>query len=176
MQLGQAIEEANARVFAASATRTAGNGRTMGTTIVALLEVGRRALVAHVGDSRAYLLRAGSLVPLTEDHTIINAYRAGVMRDVALEELDGHWHSLTRAVGTRPHVIPDLRFVLPDDGDLVLLCSDGLTFHVPDEEIARILGAHVDLDDAADALITAAKARGGFDNVSVVVGRWARAV
>jgi protein phosphatase len=175
LQLSRVIEEANERIFAASAAQPPRQSKGMGTTVVALLDLGRRALVAHVGDSRAYLLRRDTFVPLTEDHTVANAYRAGALRHAEPEQLDGRWHALTRAVGTRLHVEPDFRFFMPEAGDVALLCSDGLTVHLSDAEIGRILATHTDLDAAADALIAAAHERGALDNVTVVLGRWERA-
>jgi protein phosphatase len=175
LQLSRAIEDANARIFAASAAQLPLQGKGMGTTVVALLDLGRRALVAHVGDSRAYLLRRDTFAPLTEDHTVANAYRAGALRHAEPEQLDGQWHALTRAVGTRRHVEPDFRFFMPEAGDVALLCSDGLTLHLSDAEIGGILAAYPGLDAAADALVAAAHERGALDNVSVVLGRWERA-
>lgn len=175
LQLCRAIEDANARIYAASAAQPSVQGKKMGTTLVTLLDLGRRALVAHVGDSRAYLLRRDTFVPLTEDHTVATAYRAGALRHANPEQLDGQWHALTRAVGTRRHVEPDFRFFMPEAGDVALLCSDGLTVHLSDAEIAGILVAYTELDAAADALITAAHERGALDNVSVVLGCWERA-
>ena len=111
-------------------------------------------------------------MPLTEDHNVMSAYRAGALRDVAFEELDGHWHSLTRTVGTSAHVTPDLRFVMPDAGDVVLLCSDGLTDMLADDHIAAVLAAEAEPEAACRRLVAEANEAGGRDNITAVVARF----
>ena len=124
---------------------------------------------AHVGDSRAYLLRAGALRQLTDDHTLVNRMvKAG---EITPEEADVHPHRnvLTRALGTEPEVDVDEDDVPLIDGDRVLLCSDGLTGMVTEPQIQAILETTPDPQEAADRLIKAANRAGGIDNITVVV-------
>jgi serine/threonine protein phosphatase PrpC len=148
--------------------------RGMGTTVTAAAVAAGRALqLAHVGDSRAYLLRAGApLRQLTTDHTVVaEAVERGLLtrRQAAVHPQRG---VVTRAVG----LDPDVRVDLPEPlelapGDQVLLCSDGLTEVVGDDRIAALLAEHADGDDACRALVAAALRAGGPDNVTVVVLR-----
>jgi serine/threonine protein phosphatase PrpC len=125
--------------------------------------------VVHVGDSRAYLARNGSLQRLTEDHTVA----AEMVRDGQLtaEEAADHPHRvvLTRALGVGPEVPLDTSSRPVEPGDRLLLCSDGLFNHVPDDELAALLRAEETPWAAADALLELGLARGGEDNLSVVV-------
>jgi len=145
----------------------------MGTTaVVALLvgtEAGDRLLVANVGDSRAYIFHDGSLRQVTEDHSMVGE----LLRDgsITAEEAVHHpqRHVITRVLGTSPDVDVDLFELRLSEGDRVLLCSDGLTNEVSDEEIIRVLRTIVDPSEAARDLVQRANAHGGNDNVSVVV-------
>jgi protein phosphatase len=150
----QAIRLANQRVRQAAAQDTTLTG--MGTTIVALWIRGRRAHVAHVGDSRIYRYRKGGLVQLTRDHSW--ASEEAAMRNV-----------LTRAVGAEDSVEVDHRVLDVAAGDVFLLCSDGLTRPVPDETIVTILREFQTGDEASGRLIDVAKQRGAPDNVTVVL-------
>jgi serine/threonine protein phosphatase PrpC len=150
----QAIRLANQRVRQAAAQDTTLTG--MGTTIVALWIRGRRAHVAHVGDSRIYRYRKGGLVQLTRDHSWSSEEAA--MRNV-----------LTRAVGAEDNVEVDHRLLDVAAGDVFLLCSDGLTRPVPDETIVSILSESPKGDEASARLIDVAKEKGAPDNVTVVL-------
>ncbi|HEV3328064.1 MAG TPA: PP2C family serine/threonine-protein phosphatase [Acidimicrobiales bacterium] len=144
----------------------------MGTTLVAAAVVGSgptvRVLVANVGDSRAYLLRDGTLRQLTEDHSVA----AELVRLGRLEEDEGQEHPgrhvLTRALGVDRDVAPDLIEVEPQPGDRLLLCSDGLSNELDDDQILALLGVG-EPSDAARSLVAAANAHGGLDNVTAVV-------
>jgi protein phosphatase len=142
-----------------------------GSTCVALLFTRTGAAVAHVGDSRAYRLRGGVIERLTNDHSLINdLVMAGIMSPTdARNHPDAH--RITRALGMNAQVVVDVR-ELHDlrTGDEFLLCSDGLTDLVDDDEIARILGGtqHDNLARACVALVELAKQRGGHDNVTAV--------
>ncbi|MCC6346491.1 MAG: CHASE2 domain-containing protein [Nitrospirales bacterium] len=125
----------------------------MGTTLAAVLLRKNRLSIAHVGDSRVYLARAGALEQLTEDHAV----QEKTMR-----------HVLTRALGLDPDVEADLTELTLSDGDVVLLCSDGLTAMVPDNEILSALRSARDPYLACTRLVKAANARGGRDNVTVI--------
>jgi serine/threonine protein phosphatase PrpC len=144
----------------------------MGTTLVAaaIPPDGGTLLVAHVGDSRAYLLRAGALRQLTEDHSLLNDVRRS--RQLTPEEIEAfpHKNVIVRALGMDPDVEVDLVREPLESGDLVLLCSDGLTGMVPDARIAEILrGARSEPRRAAQELVDAANAAGGADNITCVL-------
>jgi protein phosphatase len=143
----------------------------MGTTLVALLAQEDRAALAHVGDSRAYLVRGERIRQLTDDHSLVGELlrRREISADAAREHPQRH--VLTRAVGVRPQVEPDLAELSPNEDDVFVLCSDGLTGHVRDEEIARAAGGGVDPQEAVDHLIALANSRGGEDNITVVIVR-----
>lgn len=142
--------------------------RGMGTTLVALLIVGNRGFIAHVGDSRVYVIRQGAAHQLTEDHSLINEL---VRRGRGTpKELEGHEfkNAMTRAVGVYESVEVDvLDFdVLP--GDRYLLCSDGLHGYLADGELAKVF-AETPEEKVGEALITLANSRGGKDNITVIV-------
>jgi len=168
--LAAAIQRANARVFAAG--QQSAELRGMGTTIVAALAFRGCLAVAHVGDSRAYLLRERWLARLTEDHTVANAHKHAPPESLDLLRFAGYLHALTRSVGAGPTVEVDTHFVTPRPGDVLLLCSDGLTNAMDDRTIATILAGTLDLDAAAEALIDRANDNGGPDNVTVTLQRW----
>ncbi len=168
-RLRHAVASANREIFTKARAKPEFAG--MGTTLVAILFAGERMALAHVGDSRAYLLRQGRLRGLTDDHSLV----AELLRRQEISESDArehpHRHVLTRALGVRPQIEPDLAEMTPQHGDVFVLCSDGLTTHLDDDEIAeRILQAE-DLELAATSLIDAANRAGGFDNLTVVLVR-----
>jgi protein phosphatase len=146
--------------------------RGMGTTLVCAWVSDRDpvALVGHVGDSRAYLLRGGRIVQLTEDHSLLADYIRARQPTAAEIEAFPHKNVIVRALGMRDQVEVDVVRLALEDGDVVLLCCDGLSGMVADERIAEILrAARGDLPRAARALIDAANAAGGVDNVTCVV-------
>jgi serine/threonine protein phosphatase PrpC len=169
--LAAAIREANAAII----DRAAGDPGLwgMGTTVTAAALAGDRHLqLAHVGDSRAYLLRDGSLVQLTTDHTVVGELvrRGRLTPDQAA--IHPERSILTRAVGLDPDVpvdTPDPLELHP--GDQVLLCSDGLTETIPDPTIADLLTADPDGHATCRSLIDAANQAGGPDNITVVLLR-----
>jgi protein phosphatase len=143
----------------------------MATTLTGVYTVGPEAFVGHVGDSRAYLHRDGTLMQLTRDHTL-----AQECRDQGLPIPCHSWHhKLTNCLGGGPGREPHVEFhhLQLGDGDSLLLCSDGLTDMVPDEEIARVLGRHVHPQETAQALVEAALTNGGRDNVTIILARYA---
>src|SRR3990170_8231433 len=164
------IVEANRRIWERSLAdpETAG----MGTTVTAALVDAAQGNVAigHVGDSRAYLLRNGVLEQLTTDHSLVaELVESGVLTP---EEAERHPQrsAITRALGTEPTVEVEVLTIAPEPGDLFLLCSDGLPTMVSDEEIAAALQAAERAPAAAaEALVARANARGGEDNVTVVL-------
>ena len=166
-RVDELIQQANRRVYERQSQDAAASG--MGTTMtVALVEDGRVA-IGHVGDSRAYLIREGSLEQLTEDHSLVaELVRSGKLSP---EEAESHPQRsvITRALGTDPDVDVDTFSVETKPGDLFLICSDGLTSMVDDETIlAEVTRDRDDLKSAAKALIRAANKGGGEDNITVV--------
>lgn len=164
------VKLANLRIFERAATDERLKG--MGTTIVAAYfpKGGSVLLVGHVGDSRAYLVRNGTIRQLTEDHSLLNDYRKS--RVLSPEEIEAfpHKNVIVRALGMKDAVEVDVLAEHLQDGDLLLLCSDGLSGMVPDARIAEILRAHRrDLRRAAQALVDAANEGGGQDNVTCVL-------
>jgi PPM family protein phosphatase len=164
----QLIQEANRRVFRRANEDREASG--MGTTMtVALVEDGR-VVFGHVGDSRAYLIRAGTIEQLTDDHSLVaELVRSGRLTP---EEAEAHPQRsvITRAVGTEPDVDVDTFTIEPEDGDLFLICSDGLTDMVDDGAIVDAVERHRDdLDEAAKALVGAANRVGGEDNITVLL-------
>lgn len=162
------IQEANRRVYERSSEDTAASG--MGTTMTAALVADDgRVTIGHVGDSRAYLLRETQIDQLTEDHSLV----AQLVRTGKLSAEEAVTHPqrsvITRALGTDPAVDVDTFTIEARPGDLFLLCSDGLTSMVEDDEILRTIEEHRDdLDGAAKSLVKKANKGGGEDNITVL--------
>jgi PPM family protein phosphatase len=165
--LKSAVSSANGAVLAEAKAHPGTRG--MGTTCTAAIVLPSRLFVAQVGDSRAYLLREGRLQLLTRDQTMADQLvQMGALRADQVET-HPYRHVLTQAVGTQSTIEPITSETPLQRGDRLLLCSDGLHGPVPAEHIGRILGADADIDRVAHALIQAALAAGGPDNVTVVV-------
>jgi serine/threonine protein phosphatase PrpC len=167
--LVSAVEHANARVYAAACADRARAG--MATTLTALLVLGETIALAHVGDSRAYRLRARHLEQLSDDHLLVNELlRAGVMTQREAEMSEKR-NIITRAVGAEETVEVDARLLAVEPGDTLLLASDGLHGMVSNEDIVAILRGERDLTRAAVQLIERANDGGGPDNITVVLVR-----
>ncbi|OBF91821.1 hypothetical protein A5791_15050 [Mycobacterium sp. 852002-51163_SCH5372311] len=165
--LGRAVTEfcADFRAYAATDSRVAGAN----STLVAVVVSGSRALLAHLGDSRAYLYREQQLERLTRDHSLIQELiDAG---ELAVEDANEHpgRNIITRHIAMHPRALPDTAAVELLSGDRILLSSDGLHGVVDDGALAQILDAHSEPGDACAALIDAAKRAGGPDNITAVV-------
>jgi protein phosphatase len=168
-RLASAIHLANRKVFETAASNPEQQG--MGATLVAAWIDGPRLSIAHVGDSRAYLLRAGSMDQLTADHSLVaEKVRVGILtpQEADASELQS---VLTRAVGTNSSVEVDTDEQALLVGDVVLLCSDGLTRMVTDPEIASLLLTSTSAQESADRLVDLANDNGGVDNATVIVLR-----
>lgn len=165
--LGSAVRFANQAVFEASFSKPEWRG--MGTTIVAVTIQGTRVSIAHVGDSRAYFLRQGQFLQITQDHSWVEEQvRAGLMtRDEALFATGRNM--LTRAIGQEEAVQVDLDELELQVGDNLLLCTDGLYGMVADEEIAALVGVAKNPEVACRELVACANGRGGRDNISVIL-------
>lgn len=164
--LATAVERANATIFTQAQARRV----SMGTTLVAALLYDSSMTLVNIGDSRAYRLRGGSIRQLTRDHSLVaEQVRRGVLTE-ADARLSPVRNVLTRSVGARPNVEPDLTETGLAAGDVLLLCSDGLhNLVAPEEMSAAIEGQH--LAGAAQTLVELANARGGNDNITCVLVR-----
>jgi protein phosphatase len=167
--LTRIIEDANRRIHDRS--RSEADLAGMGTTVTAAHVGDAEVTVAHVGDSRAYLMRDGEVVRLTRDHSLVNELiERGKLTE---EEAESHPQRsvITRALGPEPRVQVDLETFQARDGDVFLVCSDGLTSMIPESRIAPILTGAGSLREAGHALIDAANDAGGRDNITVVLFR-----
>jgi len=164
------IKLANRKIYEASARHPEVHG--MGTTVVGLVvSTDRsRAYVAHVGDSRCYRVRQGSIELLTEDHSLVNDYLR-FMPDMTQEQKDELPRNvITRALGMQDSVEIDVQPTEPQVGDLYVLCSDGLSGMIEDDDILRVVTeAGRDVESAARELVRLANGEGGEDNITVVV-------
>lgn len=161
------VEAANRRVYEKQRFDFALKG--MGTTLTLLWESELHILVAHVGDSRAYLLRGGKLACVTEDHSIVGE----LLRNKAITREEARSHPyrnvITRAIGTAALVEVDIARIDKKPGDVWLVCSDGLFNKIEDKEIEHIL-VESPSDKTADRLIELTLERGAEDNVTVLLG------
>jgi protein phosphatase len=166
--LREAVEAACARIFETAQVDPELAG--MGTTVTAALVDGRLAFVAHVGDSRCYLLREGRIYQVSEDHSLVNEQlKAGTIS--ADEAKRSRFKNIiTRSVGFEPQVQVDLMGVELEAGDALVLCCDGLSNLVEDPEILQVVES-TSIDDAPDRLVALANGRGGDDNITVIVIR-----
>ena len=160
---------ANRRIYELAQTESERAG--MGTTLTAAYLGENDLAIAHVGDSRAYLFRGGELSRLTQDHSLM----AELIRRGKLTEEEAADHPqrsiITRALGPEPEVDVDTWTYPVRAGDVILLCSDGLTSMVSEAQVAEILRTHPELDRAAQALIDEANRAGGRDNITVILFR-----
>jgi PPM family protein phosphatase len=141
----------------------------MGTTIEAVITTHLFATIAHVGDSRCYILNESGFQQLTEDHTLVNELvRTG---QISKEDAEHHPRKnvIMRALGTEQNVSIDIKTITFEEGDNLLLCSDGLSNKVREEEMAEILKNEMNLEEKATMLISIANERGGEDNISVAI-------
>ena len=165
--LKTAVEAANRRVFDMGSREEELSG--MGTTLTLLWESSDEILIAHVGDSRAYLFRDGKLSQETEDHSMV----AELIKNKVITQEDVKEHPyrnvITRAVGIDPMVMPDILIQKKQPGDIWLICSDGLHNMVSDNEMVEVL-THLKGEAAAEKLLELAIEHGGTDNISFVLG------
>ena len=168
-QLARIVRAANRRIYDLAVSDESHRG--MGTTLTAAKLDGGRVSLAHVGDSRAYRLREGELEQLTHDHSLVaELERSGQISPEAAEHHPQR-SIITRALGPEPEVDVDTYTVAGRDGDVFLLCSDGLTSMISDGEVTSILRSADSLEAAAESLVRAANQSGGKDNVTVVLFR-----
>jgi serine/threonine protein phosphatase PrpC len=143
----------------------------MGTTVVSALFVDDALVVGHVGDSRLYRRRDGVFEQITEDHSLLNDYIK--MKHLSPDEIAAfpHKNVIVRALGMKDTVQVDVHVDSPRLGDVYLICSDGLSGMIKDEEMAEIATSDKDLDVVCERLITTANKNGGLDNITVVAVR-----
>jgi protein phosphatase len=168
-RLAERVREANQQIYEHSRAEHGREG--MGTTLTAAYLDDAHLAIAHVGDSRAYLFRDGELTRLTQDHSLVDE----LVRQGKLTEEQAAEHPqrsiITRALGPEPDVEVDTWTYPVRAGDVLLLCSDGLTSMVPEEQIAEILRSAETLEEAGGRLIEQANEAGGRDNITVVLFR-----
>jgi serine/threonine protein phosphatase PrpC len=168
-RLSTAVHLANRSVFRSAEEHPEQHG--MGATLTAAWINGAQLSIAHVGDSRAYLLRGGSLLQLTRDHSLVaEQVRRGILTSAEAEE-SSMQSVLLRALGAQAEIEVDAEEHTLFPRDVLVLCSDGLTRMVTEPEIAGTLQAEMDPAKAAQKLIDLANERGGADNITVVVVR-----
>lgn len=169
--LGSAIRLANEAIHEAAGKHAAHSG--MGSTIVSVLVDHGFFSIGHAGDSRIYLIRQGNIQQITRDHSLVmEQVRRGL---ITLEEANASemQNIIIRALGPEEKVVPDLDDMMALPGDILMLCSDGLTRHVPDDHILEIVQGTVTLQLMADRLIEAAREGGGSDNITCMMIRFA---
>jgi PPM family protein phosphatase len=162
-----ALQTANEAIWTRAEMDKELNG--MGTTVVLALYCKDKIHIAHIGDSRAYLIQDKRIKQLTQDHSVVNELlRAG---QITKEDSYGHHlrHIVTRILGSKGPVEPDITLIEPEDGHHLLLCSDGLTDLIRDEEINYIVCNGSDLQKISEDLISKVRERGGKDNVTVIL-------
>ncbi|MEK7704575.1 MAG: protein phosphatase 2C domain-containing protein, partial [Myxococcota bacterium] len=162
------IKLANRRVF--ETAQSDPRYRGMGTTVVTLLAGATGAYLGHVGDSRGYVVRAGQISQVTEDHSLLNDYLK--VHKLTQEEIEHfpHKNVIVRALGMKDTVVVDIKKLDPKPNDVYAICSDGLSGMVPDDQILQGVSENLDdLERACQTLIAKANANGGVDNVTVVL-------
>ncbi len=165
-----AVERANHVVFDAAGRNPKRNG--MGATLTAVLVREDRAYVAGVGDSRCYIIRGRRIRQVTRDQSLVESLveLGHLTREEA--ESSPHRNIILQALGTKPDVAVALTKVQLQNGDLVLLCSDGLSGKLTDEEMLELALAGPKIDDACRAMVTLANERGGEDNISIILAHF----
>lgn len=169
-RLATGIKLANKSIFDKASSDMKYKG--MGTTIVSVHFTQDSAYVGHVGDSRVYYFRQGVLTQITEDHSLLNDYLKA--KKLTPEEIENfpHKNVIVRALGMKEMVAVDVAKVEPQQGDIFLLCSDGLSGMVTDPQMQEVLARTTELEKACSQLIDLANAAGGNDNVTCVLARF----
>ena len=165
--LHEQIQFANSELYQHSLSHTECEG--MGTTIVAALCTERTVTIVNVGDSRCYLFNEDGFKQVTEDHSLVNELvRSG---QISKEDAEHHPRKnvILRALGTEANVEVDVRTIVFEEGDMILLCSDGLSDKLSETEIMEILKSGASLDEMADTFIQRANDNGGEDNITLAI-------
>lgn len=160
-------DNANRRIFESAHHNPMYAG--MGTTLVLGLFQDSRAFIGHVGDSRCYRLRGRELQLLTRDHSLLQEQIDAGLITIEQAQYAVHRNLVTRALGVEDTVLLEVNEFRLEEGDLYLLCSDGLNDMLKDDQIAALLGSHPSLEEKGRALVDAANELGGRDNISVIL-------
>ncbi|HSX03747.1 MAG TPA: Stp1/IreP family PP2C-type Ser/Thr phosphatase [Rhabdochlamydiaceae bacterium] len=163
--INQLIKKTNEYIHALSIKNERWHG--MGTTLCLALIHHEKLICAHVGDSRIYRIRHGKIERLTQDHSLKDELIAKGEFDESLTFL--YKNVITRAIGTHPNVLPETKVIDSAPGDIYLLCTDGLTDAITDQEILSIILSSSPINEAAEALVNEANLAGGNDNITVVL-------
>jgi PPM family protein phosphatase len=163
------VDNANRAIFNAANSNPQYAG--MGTTLVVAVFRDNRVLLGHVGDSRCYRLREGKLQQITRDHSLLQEQIDAGLITPEQAAFSANKNLVTRAVGVEDTVLLETHQHDVQDGDVFLMCSDGLSDMLDDEGIAQVLAQHESLETRTRALIDAANDAGGKDNISVILGR-----
>ena len=167
--LADAMQLANHAIYEAGRQRPGSAG--MGSTMVAALLKSNALAIGNVGDSRIYLIRQGVIQQLTEDHSLVmEQVRRGYLTREQAQRSEMQ-NIILRALGSEEKVDPDIEDLVVVAGDILLMCSDGLTKYLRDEEILKMVDTTAGLEQSCDALIQAAKSRGGDDNITCLLLR-----
>lgn len=163
------VDNANRSIFNAANSNPQYSG--MGTTLVLGVFQDGRAMLGHIGDSRCYRLRGGELSQITKDHSLLQEQMDAGLITAEQAATSSNKNLVTRALGVEDAVLLEVNEHRVEPGDIYLMCSDGLSDMVDDENIAQILGTDAPLEQMVAQLIDAANANGGRDNISVLVAR-----
>ena len=163
------VDNANRAIFNAANANPQYSG--MGTTLVVVVFRGTRVLIGHVGDSRVYRLRGGRLMQLTRDHSLLQEQIDAGLITAEQASFSSNKNLVTRAVGVEDTVLLEIHQHEVQPGDLLLLCSDGLSDMLDDETLSQLLQGYDSLDEMGTALIAAANDAGGKDNIAVILAR-----
>lgn len=167
--LRNAIEKANKKIYEQSLLNKELDG--MGTTLTIAFINETRLYIAHIGDSRAYILRDNELFQITQDHTLVSE----LLKNGSITENEAKNHPkrniITKALGTSPYVEPDLSNYVINDNDIVILCTDGLTNAIENDEIKNSFNTFLTLQETCDYLINLANEKGGYDNITIMAIR-----
>jgi protein phosphatase len=165
--LGEGVQKTNKLVYRMSFKN--GECRGMGTTLSCVVIRDNQLCLAHVGDSRIYLLQQGKIIQLTEDHSVVQKMQkeGAITKEEAFHH--SYRHVLTRALGVEAEVEVDVARLTLHPKDVILLCTDGLSGCLDEEEMRDIVYNAADLEQAVDLLVHSALTRGGTDNVSVIL-------
>lgn len=166
-RMSESIRSANGEIF----SRTVGeqDKRGMGTTVTVLALLPNRYIIGQVGDSRAYLLRDGEIIQLTKDHSYVQEQVDAGLLTAEQARVHPYSNVITRCVGAGEDVTPDILAGDLQEGDIVLLASDGLTGMLEDEQLAAILASEHGPQEWVDQMIAEANHRGGLDNITAIV-------
>lgn len=162
-----AVLYANGKVYHAAQADPAKAG--MGTTLTAVYLTGEDAFIAHVGDSRAYLIRNGVVIRITEDHTLVEALVLAGRITPAEARVHPQRNLITRALGNQPMVDVDVLHVDNRPGDVWMLCSDGLSNHMTERQISRVMHSEASWQEKAEKMVAMAIENGTTDNLTCVI-------